>query len=77
MPRADDDSDDDWQDDDDSDDGYVPCPYCGETMLEDAEYCPACDRWMTNEELPARRHPWWIIIVALVLIGLIVVSVLP
>ena len=27
---------DDWDDD-----GYIDCPFCGKTMLEDAEYCPS------------------------------------
>jgi hypothetical protein len=38
----DDDPDDDAWDDDD--DGTVPCPYCGEEMLEDSPRCPACGR---------------------------------
>lgn len=50
---------DDW---DDEDNGYIDCPYCGKTMLEDAEYCPSCDRWMSGEDLPKPTQPLWIIV---------------
>ncbi len=75
----DDDDDDDWQGDEevDSDDGYLPCPHCGETMLEAADHCPACNRWITNEDPPNKRHPWWIVAVVLILLATIVMSVLP
>ena len=81
SPRDDDvepdDDEDEWHDDDDADDGYVPCPYCGGTMLEAADHCPECDRWITREDLPQKRHPWWIIVVILILLGTMVLSVLP
>jgi hypothetical protein len=72
--------DDGWNEDetDDDDDGYVPCPYCGETMLEDAEYCPSCDRWISSEDIP--RKPWLIWMVALIvlcLVGLVVGAMRP
>ncbi len=56
---------DDWDndlDEDDEDDGYIDCPYCGQTMLEDAEYCPSCDRWITSEDSPKPAQPLWIIV---------------
>lgn len=54
---------DDWDNDlDEKDDGYIDCPYCGKTMLEDAEYCPSCDRWMSDEDLPKPPQPLWIVI---------------
>jgi len=77
MSHSDYDADDGWDDVDDSDDGYMPCPHCGATMLEDAEYCPACDRWMTSEDQPDKRHPWWIIVVIGALILVMILSVLP
>ena len=49
---------DDWEEDDE-DDGYVPCPHCGETMLEAAEYCPYCERWITSEDIPRKPWPLW------------------
>lgn len=66
-------------DDDDAgdgwDDSYVTCPHCGETMLEDAEYCPYCDRWMTNES--TKKLPWWVVVVVLLLIATMIISVIP
>jgi uncharacterized protein (DUF983 family) len=58
------------------DDGYVPCPHCGEQMLEDAEYCPSCDRWMSEEEASKPKSPAWVMVVAAVLLGLMLMSVL-
>ena len=61
---------------DDDDDGYIPCPHCGEAMLEAADYCSACDRWMTSEELPVKRHSWWIVLVVLALVAAFAMSAL-
>ena len=72
--QADDDAD---FEDDEEDDGYIPCPYCGETMLEAADYCPACERWITSEDTATKRRPWWIVAVILILIATFVLSVLP
>lgn len=66
----------DWHEDDDDDDGYVPCPHCGATMLEAADYCPGCNRWITSEDLPVRRHPGWIIAVVVILVVVIGLSAL-
>ena len=76
MTRSDEDEvDEEWHGgDDDSDDGYIPCPHCGETMLEAADHCPYCDRWITNEGLPAKRHPWWIVAIVLILVFVLVMS---
>jgi hypothetical protein len=68
-----DDDDEEWPEDDEND-HYIPCPYCGETMLEAADYCPACERWISNEDLPPKRHPWWIVAVILVLIAAVLLS---
>ncbi len=53
---------DDDPDENDQDDGYIDCPYCGETMLEDAGHCPSCDRWITDEDLPKPAPSLWIIV---------------
>jgi hypothetical protein len=64
--------DDDWDEEDTGDDGYVPCPYCGETMLEDAEYCPYCERWISSEDIPRKPWPiWMVVMIVLCLAGLI------
>ena len=31
------------------DDGSVPCPHCGESVYEDAEHCPHCERYLSCE----------------------------
>ena len=57
--------DDDWEDDldeDDEDNGYIDCPHCGQSMLEAADYCPSCDRWMSDEDTPKKSQPLWLII---------------
>ena len=81
MRRTEDEeSDDNWDDeewDDDSDDGYVPCPHCGETMLEAADHCPACNRWITREDLPQKTYSWWVIAVILMLLLTMGLSVVP
>ncbi len=76
--------DDDWQDegwddetDEDSDDGYIPCPHCGETMLEVADHCPACNRWITSEDLPRKQYSWWVVVVILILLLMMVLSGVP
>lgn len=63
MPRWDDS--DDWDDDepdDQDDDGLAPCPYCGREILEDSERCPHCESYISREDAPHRRKPWWLIL---------------
>lgn len=59
------DDDDDWQDssDDDSDDeSTVPCPHCDEPIPEDVSRCPYCENYISAEDAPPSRKPWWIIV---------------
>jgi predicted nucleic acid-binding Zn ribbon protein len=49
--------------DDDGED-TVPCPHCGKAVYEDAERCPYCETYLSEEDAPA-RNPWWIILGAL------------
>jgi hypothetical protein len=58
-----------WTDDDDaidSDDGEdeptVPCPNCRREMHADSPRCPYCGNYVSREDAPPRRKPWWIII---------------
>lgn len=69
--------DDDCDDEPSDDDGYVPCPHCGETMLEDAEYCPYCDRWITSEDQPPRK-PWpmWVNILLVLMLAALILTAL-
>lgn len=67
MPYADD-LDDDWDDDvdpeygEDDDEPTIPCPYCREEIHEDAQRCPHCDRYISEEDAPMARKPWWIVV---------------
>jgi hypothetical protein len=74
MPRwadADDDwgrdpdSVDEWDDDDDPDDDEedtIPCPYCRREIHEDSQRCPFCERYISREDAPPTRKPWWVIL---------------
>ena len=70
--RDDEDADENWNDDED--DGYIPCPHCGESMLEAADYCPSCDKWITSEDLPSKSHSWWIVAIVFIVAGMILLS---
>jgi hypothetical protein len=59
--RVDDPEDADWPDDEDED-PTVPCPYCRREVYEDSERCPYCARYISKEDAPPERKPWWIII---------------
>jgi hypothetical protein len=61
----------DWGDDDwDEEEGpwdhdeqpVVPCPYCGEEIAEDSQLCPHCKSFISEEDAPPDRKPWWIIV---------------
>ncbi len=54
----------DEEDDVDQDDevSTSPCPYCGAPIYEDAQRCPQCGEYISEEDRPAARRPWWIII---------------
>jgi hypothetical protein len=54
---------DDW-DADDGDD-TVPCPYCKRAIPEDTPRCPYCENYLSEEDVPPARKPWWIIVGAL------------
>ncbi len=62
---------DDWDDEeeswaeqagDDDADYTIPCPRCKRPIHEDAERCPYCERYISVEDAPQPRKPWWIII---------------
>ena len=50
---------------DDDESETVPCPYCKRQIHEDAERCPYCEQYISAEDAPPGRKPWWIIIGAL------------
>jgi hypothetical protein len=69
MPRRTD-YDDDWDGDLDSgeEEGEptVPCPHCHRQVYEDAGRCPYCEQYISREDSPQARKPWWIVLGALV-----------
>jgi DNA-directed RNA polymerase subunit RPC12/RpoP len=55
----------DWEDEDYSDDDEdvtVPCPYCHKAIFEDVVQCPYCGNYISDEDSPRTRKPWWILI---------------
>ncbi|MGH7214508.1 MAG: hypothetical protein ACREIT_07080 [Tepidisphaeraceae bacterium] len=60
----------DESDMDDADQGWGPseitiaCPYCGEQVFEEAQRCPYCERYRSEEDAPRRmrRKGTWLIV---------------
>ena len=53
----------DWDDQDDE--ATTPCPYCRREIYEDSVRCPHCGEYISEEDSPPSRKPWWIIVGAL------------
>jgi hypothetical protein len=49
----------------------VPCPYCGCEVYEDAERCPSCEHYLSSEDSPPGRKPWWLIVGVLICLAAI------
>ena len=74
MPRSRDTEpeDDEWDDDElpdgvyheDEDDGEptVKCPYCGNEVVETAQYCPRCENYISKEDAPTQPKSWFVMI---------------
>jgi len=61
-----DEDDDDFEDDDFGgsdieDEPTIACPYCRAEIHEDAQRCPHCEQYISREDAPPTRKPWWII----------------
>jgi predicted nucleic acid-binding Zn ribbon protein len=71
--------DDDWDEEfdasdyeDDDEEPTVPCPYCRAEIHEDAQRCPQCGEYISDEDVrPAARKPWWIIVGVLAVMYLV------
>lgn len=53
--------DEDWPDDWD-DEPTIPCPHCRREVLEDAERCPYCEHYLSEEDAPRKGKPWWVVL---------------
>jgi hypothetical protein len=56
-----------WDEDDFDSDGAgdeptVPCPYCRRAVFADSPRCPHCGQYISAEDSPPGRQPWWIIL---------------
>lgn len=49
-------------DDFDDEADTIPCPFCRREIYEDAERCPYCDKYISDEDAPHARKPWWLIL---------------
>ena len=84
MRRVDDDFDDDQEEPDASetdgtdDDDTVPCPYCRRRIYEQAERCPHCGKYISEEDddTPARMPLWMLIGVIACLIAVLLWAIL-
>lgn len=68
MPRWLDDSEDGWDVEGEVDDApgvdadvTAPCPHCRRPIYDDAEWCPSCGVYLSNEDEPDRK-PWWLLV---------------
>jgi hypothetical protein len=72
MNRNEWDDEDEWDDDESPDDDFespdddegatIACPYCGEAIHEDSERCPHCERYISTEDAPPAKKPWWLLV---------------
>lgn len=71
-----DDDEDDWDEDDpafdDDDEPTIPCPSCRREILEDTPRCPYCEQYLSAEDGGGSHRPTWIVLTALVCLGLAV-----
>lgn len=48
-------------DEDTDEEPTISCPYCRREIHEDAQRCPHCERYLSDEDATPERKPWWII----------------
>ncbi len=54
----------------------APCPYCRRAIYEDSPSCPHCGNYVTDEDAPPGRKPWWLIVGALVCLAVLLLWIL-
>jgi uncharacterized paraquat-inducible protein A len=65
-----------WDDDEagelaDDEEPTVPCPYCKRLIHEDSPRCPYCGNYISQQDAPAARKPWWIIVGAVLVLYIV------
>ena len=58
--------------DDDDDPDLLPCPHCRKMINEDTVRCPHCGDYISREDNPDRRTPWFLLLIA----GLVLIVIL-
>jgi uncharacterized paraquat-inducible protein A len=43
-------------------DATIDCPHCRAQIYDDAEQCPECGRYLSDEDAPAKLPPVWILL---------------
>ncbi len=61
MGQWDDEDDEEWDGEEDEE-PTIECPHCGEEVHEDSQRCPHCETYLSEEDAPPARKPWWIIL---------------
>jgi hypothetical protein len=56
------DEEDDHPTEEDQDEPTIPCPYCRRDVHEDSQRCPYCENYISQEDAPPSRKPWWLLI---------------
>lgn len=47
------------------DDATIACPHCQEAIHSQSEQCPHCGFYISEEDVPPSRRPWWIVLGAI------------
>ena len=54
----------------------IPCPYCGKPVYEQAELCPHCESYISDEDAQRRRVGKWFWLGVIFVLGAVVTWVL-
>jgi hypothetical protein len=65
-----DDEDQAWVPDGGEDDDTAECPHCREPVFDQAERCPHCGWYISEEDAPPRRWPAWVVIGFVLALGI-------
>ncbi len=53
--------DDEFPQPDEADEDTLLCPHCRVPVFDEAEQCPHCGTYLSEEDSPPQRKPWWIV----------------